>query len=604
MTAALNYLALLALTALIYWGLHTRNGFSWFHIILLPVILMCFAMPIWLGVLLFIDSLRKKKPNSTQPSSNPANFLKNEKLYATHEIEQERECMKDLDKTLPTAPAAPVSRPTETFEQAAKRTPSESSTELEKANAEIDRLRAEIQQLKTPKKDKDKFTPTPEYLQCINEIKKGNPTIFLTGKAGTGKSTCIQQIRKHCGKRNIVVAFTGVAALTAQGQTIHSFFQFPHDPLTENLIRRVRNPDRLDLLNKLELLIIDEISMVRCDLLDGINWYLQKNRRNGKDKPFGGIQLLFVGDPFQLPPIASRENGEQQSLRDYGYNDFFFFNSKVWKKIDPVVTIDLQKNFRQSEKNNSTEFITALNLVREGENTEKAVQMINAYCAVRPAPEGRSILTCLKDTAQSININQLRKLPQRRYKSKADYTGTFTRPNKEKDRRNGSTKIPAPDPLRIKEKARVMLLSNDPRKRWVNGSTGVVEYIDLENALVSIRLDDSDQIVDVGKNIWKKKEYRYNKQTDEIEPTTVGTFTQYPIMLAWAFTIHKAQSRTLKKIHIDLGHQAFAEGQTYVALSRCTEMKNISMERKLSTADIKVSPEVRRFMKPLTNFEK
>jgi ATP-dependent exoDNAse (exonuclease V) alpha subunit len=447
----------------------------------------------------------------------------------------------------------------------------------------------------------EKLTAIPDDLisfeqkQVLHEIKSGTPVILVTGKAGTGKSTLIQHIRLTTQKRQAAVAFTGIAALNVSGQTIHSFFQFPHKPITKDIIKKARSKQRLDMIEKLELLIIDEISMVRADLLDGINWYLQTNRSGKNHIPFGGVQILMMGDPFQLPPFASNANGEEKALSNI-YKTIFFFDALSLEGT-PMLHLQLTEIFRQQD----AAFIKTLNQIREGSNTEEAVEAINIACRIKSdSPIESTCLTPRRLRAQQINESKLAQLPGRQYNSNARYSGTFKQvENPDEKERN----LPAPDPLILKIGAKVMLLKNDKNKRWVNGSRGTVENIDAENGLVQIRLDRNERIVNIEKEIWEKLSFFYDKETDTIESKIVGTYTQYPITHAWAATIHKAQGQTIEKIHVDLDQGCFADGQTYVALSRCPKIENITLARALKKTDIKVSSEITRFMEPMNTVE-
>jgi energy-coupling factor transporter ATP-binding protein EcfA2 len=429
---------------------------------------------------------------------------------------------------------------------------------------------------------------TKEQRDVINEIDGDAPVILVTGKAGTGKSTLIEHIRGTIKMETVTVAFTGVAAIIIHGQTIHSFFRFPHEPITENLVRTESTKQRLDLLDRLELLIIDEISMVRADLLDGINWYLRINRRGKSHLPFGGVKILMLGDPFQLAPFASSRNGEQQALQNL-YKEFFFFNA-LSLQDSPYPHIQLSHVFRQRDKL----FIALLNRIRKGIDTAFAISGINNACKILPhPPEDRICLTTKRDRAQQINESRLAAISGRQYKSTAIYIGTFRRPDGDEEK---DFQLPAPDPLLLKVGAKIMLLKNDKDNRWVNGSIGIVEAIDPENNLVQVRLDENGRIINAEKETWEKLRFFFNEDTGGIDSEVVGSFTQYPITHAWAATIHKAQGQTLEKIHVDLASGAFAEGQTYVALSRCPQLENITLARPLRESEIKVSSTITRFM--------
>ncbi len=430
------------------------------------------------------------------------------------------------------------------------------------------------------------FTPDTNnemFQLAIQLVNQSNRNIFLTGKAGTGKTTFLKYIRENCPKQMAVVAPTGVAAINAGGVTIHSFFQLPLSPFipeikglgfsgsTEevtnrhSLISRLRfNSDKKKVLQQLEILVIDEISMVRCDTLDAIDTVLRHIRQRPYEK-FGGVQLLFIGDMLQLPPVIKEQ--EWKLLSDY-YNGQYFFDSKVLEE-EPPVYIEFNKIYRQRDE----KFIQLLNQVRNNELDEDGMKILEGRFQPsfrRSKQDGYIILTTHNIKASEINSGELGKIDSKLFSYEAEMQGEFS------DRA-----YPAEETLYLKVGAQVMFIRNDSAdkgKRFFNGKIGIVSR--LENDKIFVQCEDEPDEIEVQKEKWENIRYTLNKATRLLDSDVLGSFTQYPLRLAWAITIHKSQGLTFEKAIIDAG-EAFAPGQVYVALSRCTNLEGMVLQSRV-----------------------
>jgi len=414
---------------------------------------------------------------------------------------------------------------------------------------------------------------TDEYRAVKTLLEEGFPIVFVSGKAGTGKSTLIHYLRHVFKKNVVVVAPTGVAAINVKGTTIHSFFCFPPKVVTDEDIKEVK--DRR-LYAILDLLIVDEISMVRADLMDAMDKFLRLNGRYS-DKPFGGVQLLFVGDLFQIPPVVNRE--EEAVLLARPYKSEFFFSSKALQNCQ-LTPIELTKVYRQSDST----FMNMLNKIRVAEDLESVIPSINAECCGRPESKDSITLTCTNVTADQINTAELRKLPGKSRTFTGEVSGKFA----VKD-----AKLPSPLNLTIKPHAQVMFTKNDSQKRWVNGTLGRVTAI--KKASIQVELLTNGAIHEVQRAEWDSYKYEYDYVEDKIKTVVSGRYIQYPLMLAWAITIHKSQGKTLEKVCVDLGDGAFASGQVYVALSRCRSLADLSLARPIYISEVKCDERIKRF---------
>lgn len=422
---------------------------------------------------------------------------------------------------------------------------------------------------------------TEEYLKVKNLLETGYQILFVSGKAGTGKSTLIHYLR-HTYKNNIVVvAPTGVAALNVNGVTLNSYFQLPPRIVSDIDIKQVK--DRR-LYSKLDLLIVDEISMVRADMIDAMDIFLRLNGRS-QDLPFGGTQLLFVGDMFQLPPVVTSQ--EEKILNERGYTSEFFFSAKSLEHCQ-MGTVELTEIFRQRDP----DFASMLNNIRVAEKLKEVVPKINKGC--KPGKNDNSIitLTCTNSVADQMNITEQLKLPSTPKMYHGEISGKFV---VEEER------LPAPLNLELKVGAQVMFTKNDELKRWVNGTLGkVVELLD-NNIKVELISETQGIVIDVQPVEWESYRYEYDKIADKIVPAVAGNYVQYPLMLAWAVTIHKSQGKTLEKVRVDLGNGAFASGQVYVALSRCRSLADITLTRPIKISEVKSDPVILRFSQALSS---
>ena len=396
-------------------------------------------------------------------------------------------------------------------------------------------------------------------------VEKTDSNIFLTGKAGTGKTTFLKDVKKYTKKNHIVLAPTGVAAVNAGAMTIHSFFQFGFGPYVKGISEPEGNymmrREKRELIKSLELIIIDEISMVRADVLDHINDELQRIRRNSE--PFGGVQLLMIGDLQQLPPITP--DNELEILKPH-YDSMYFFDSKSLRNSD-YYCIELKSVYRQTDQR----FIDILNRVRTGDVTHSDLDELNSHHVAdfRPAQGDNYIqLVTHNRMADAINQREMAALSADTFMFDAKVTGTFP-----------EDAFPTSRQLEIKKGAQVMFVKNDPDKRFINGMLGEVEEVSDDN--IRVRLSGKDNIVKVEPTAWENIRYHMNEETHQIESTKIGSFMQYPIKPAWAITIHKSQGLTFDKAVID-AHEAFSPGQAYVALSRCRSLDGMVLSEKLT----------------------
>ena len=396
-------------------------------------------------------------------------------------------------------------------------------------------------------------------------VEKTDSNIFLTGKAGTGKTTFLKDVKKYTKKNHIVLAPTGVAAVNAGAMTIHSFFQFGFGPYVKGISEPEGNymmrREKRELIKSLELIIIDEISMVRADVLDHINDELQRIRRNSE--PFGGVQLLMIGDLQQLPPITP--DNELEILKPH-YDSMYFFDSKSLRNSD-YYCIELKSVYRQTDQR----FIDILNRVRTGDVTHSDLDELNSHHVAdfRPAQGDNYIqLVTHNRMADAINQREMAALSADTFMFDAKVTGTFP-----------EDAFPTSRQLEIKKGAQVMFVKNDPDKRFINGMLGEVEEVSDDS--IRVRLSGKDNIVKVEPTAWENIRYHMNEETHKIESTKIGSFMQYPIKPAWAITIHKSQGLTFDKAVID-AHEAFSPGQAYVALSRSRSLDGMVLSEKLT----------------------
>ncbi len=420
-----------------------------------------------------------------------------------------------------------------------------------------------------------------DFNYALDVLEKTDRSLFITGRAGTGKSTLLQLFRNTTKKKTVVLAPTGVAALNVKGQTIHSFFGFPAKPLNKKDIRKRKNRK---LYKNIEVLIIDEISMVRADLLDNIDYFLRVNRENML-APFGGVQMVFFGDLFQLPPIVSSE--AEQLLFQTMYDSPYFFSAKVYETGFVMEMLELRKTYRQESRH----FIRLLDAVRLNQIDHDDLEELNERHDPLFQPEEFYItLSPRNNVVDQINQRELKRLNTPEFTFLASVTGDFN-----------PKLYPAEAALKLKKGAQVMFVKNDPRRRFVNGTIGRIIQINPDNIVVEIADKQGKQSVEVEKLEWEIQRYYLNQEDQtKIETEVVGTFTQYPLRLAWAITIHKSQGKTFDKVIIDLGYGAFEHGQTYVALSRCRTLEGIVLKQKIRIQDIMADERIVQYYE--TNF--
>lgn len=409
----------------------------------------------------------------------------------------------------------------------------------------------------------DDIQLTSEFLKALELMEHTEENIYITGLAGTGKSTLLKYFTENTDKEFVVLAPTGVAAINVQGATLHSFFQLPFGVVHEDDIKPIYNKEKL--FKKLHTIIIDELSMVRADIMQAIDYSLRINTGN-HDIPFGGVQIIAFGDLYQLPPVAGGH--ELEYLRD-AYNGIYFFNAPAFQ-LGGFKNIKLTQIFRQSDNT----FIDLLNRIREDCCQIKDLQLLNSRVGQLPNKEQPFItLASTNKIVDQINKEELAKLDGREFLYKANVKGKF----KEKD-------FPTQKKISLKRGAQIMMIKNDTdsRKRWVNGSLGTI--IDLTDNTITVKLDSGTH--KLKKEVWEVFDYAYNKEEGNIDKTSKGEFKQFPVKLAWAVTIHKSQGKTFDHVMIDLGWGAFAHGQTYVALSRCTNLHGIYLKKPIRDKDI------------------
>jgi len=418
-------------------------------------------------------------------------------------------------------------------------------------------------------------TLSSEFKAVLDQLEYSHDNFFITGRAGTGKSTLLQLFRKTSRKKIAVLAPTGIAALHVRGQTIHSFFGFPPRMLNQKEIEKRKNRR---LYTSLEMIVIDEISMVRADLLDNIDYFLRINRET--DLPFGGVQMIFFGDLFQLPPVVS--TSFEREYFQTRYESPYFFSSDVVRQ-NPVRIIELHRIYRQEEKL----FIQLLDNIRMATLEYEDFELLQTRCVALPTDKSFYITLCTRnDLANRINEEELRAIDVPSFAYTAKVEGEFVPQN-----------FPTELHLSLKAGAQVMFIRNDIEKRYVNGTIGIITELNYDIVRVCIKdaLGEA-RYIEVERQTWEMIRYEPDPQhAGQILAKVIGTFTQYPLRLAWAMTIHKSQGKTFDRVIIDLGGGAFESGQTYVGLSRCRTLDGIILKQQVKSKDIILDPRLVEF---------
>lgn len=426
----------------------------------------------------------------------------------------------------------------------------------------------------------------PEFIKAWELLQHTKQSIFLTGKAGTGKSTFLRYITAHTRKKYVVLAPTGIAAVNVGGVTLHSFFRIPFKPIVpgdpdfapNRIKERMKYPGSLvKLIRELELIIIDEISMVRADIIDFVDLLLRTYSGNQRE-PFGGKQMLFVGDVFQLEPVLT---GDMRDILRKFYRDAFFFSAHAFDRIN-LVPIELRKIYRQSQG----EFVELLDRIRMGAATAADISRLNSRCVALSLPvEGEEkptmTLASRRDMVDQINESRLEAIDKPVFTFIGEIKKDFP-----------ENSLPTDLELSLKEGAQVVFIKNSPDRFWVNGTIGTVTT--LTQDLLEVRLENGE-IHEVEPEKWSNIKYSFDEKTNKIIETELGSFTQYPVKLAWALTIHKSQGLTFNNVIIDLGRGAFTGGQTYVALSRCRSFEGLTLRSTVAERDIFVNPAILNF---------
>lgn len=415
------------------------------------------------------------------------------------------------------------------------------------------------------------------FQDILDELEKNQHHFFITGKAGTGKSTLLQLFRKTTKKKAVVLSSTGISALNVQGQTIHSFFQFPPKLLVQKelfIVRRLVN-----LLKAVEVIIIDEISMVRADIMDAIDFSLRLHRQS--EISFGGVQMILFGDLFQLPPVVASQE-EKQYFRTV-YPNQYFFSAHVFEHKARLEKIELTRVYRQNERH----FIRLLDAIRTLQFDHDDLDSLNErYLPDAHIEEPYLTLCSVNALANQINSERLASIAEHSVFFEADVKGDFN-----------PKLYPTDYRLELKKNAQVIMVRNDPEKRFVNGTLATIVDIHPENIVVQMKLEDGNtKNIDLPRMTWELQRYKLSETGENsIQSEVTGTFTQYPVRLAWAVTIHKSQGKTYDRVAIDLGRGAFEHGQSYVALSRCKRLDGVFLKKPLTARDILVDDQVVEF---------
>ena len=419
----------------------------------------------------------------------------------------------------------------------------------------------------------------PKFQKAFQLMEEGQKNLFITGKAGTGKSTLLTYFCAHSNNKPVVLAPTGVAALNVKGLTIHNFFNFYIDITPEKIRQKQRKPKNWKMYQHLKSIIIDEISMVRADLLDCVDTFLRIYGPK-KDQTFGGVQMIFVGDLYQLPPVVTPK--EKDVFSSY-YKTPFFFSSQAFKNFNMEI-IELEKVYRQKDKN----FVQLLNRIRNNSVKHEDIHYLNNRCIPSFKPDKNEFyihLSAMNKTADNINEKHLKILKGQTHISEAFINGNF-----------GKEYFPTNPHLQFKIGAQIMLLNNDQKRQWVNGSIGVITSFHKNKECIRVQLYPDNKEIFVYRFTWEIYEFHFSQKQKAIISEPVGSFSQFPFRLAWAITIHKSQGKTFDRVIIDMSKGMYASGQAYVALSRCSSFKGLVLKTPVKKQYIKTDYRIPDFL--------
>lgn len=436
-------------------------------------------------------------------------------------------------------------------------------------------------------KKETKIEFNPKFKQALDLLEESYKHLFITGNAGTGKSTLLEYFKKSTKKKVAVLAPTGVAALNVEGQTIHSFFLIPPNITPDKVLDHKLPAKRKKLIGNLDMIIIDEASMLRADLLDCIDVSLRHYRQE-TSIPFGGVQMVFIGDLYQLPPVVA--GAQERELFRSHYNSPYFFSAKAVQDLS-MTFLELDKIYRQTDM----DFITLLNKVRNNSVTTQDMILLNQrHAPNHTTTDGEDLIITLTTTnaaADKKNREELEKISTDEETFFGELEGEFSKRS-----------LPTKMELELKVGAQIMLLSNDPVGRWVNGSIGKITKITFDDFemedILTVELNNGKSHK-IAKHSWNIHKYFFNEDTQKIDTEIAGSFRQFPLRLAWAVTIHKSQGKTFDKVIIDIGRGTFAHGQIYVALSRCTSLEGIILKKQIEKRHIIIDYKITRFFKHL-----
>lgn len=423
----------------------------------------------------------------------------------------------------------------------------------------------------------------PQFSKALDLLENSKKHLFITGNAGTGKSTLLEYWRDNTKQKVAVLAPTGVAALNVKGQTIHSFFGFRPDITVQKIQRFYRKINRKGLYKKLNTIVIDEISMVRADLLDCIDAILRMHGKN-HNLPFGGIRMIFIGDLHQLPPVVTES---EKDIFSTFYKTPYFFSANVFEDLD-LEYLELKKIYRQNDQ----EFIEILDSIRKNKVSSEQLTLLNSRVDEQfelPANKFFITLTTTNKKTQAINSHHLSKIGSEEFTYTGKGEGKFD-----------PKALPTSESLRIKTGAQIMMVANDREGRWVNGSLGKISRVIQDPKggpdIIMVELSDEEEVA-ITPHTWEMFKIDYNPATDKLTTESVGSYTQYPLTLAWAITIHKSQGKTFDNVIIDFGWGTFAHGQAYVALSRCTNLQGIILMKPFEKEHIITDENIKKFLK-------